>query len=167
MTTATYTGNVELHQVSIRLSDRFGNGSSAHYSFVLTNGDGDVYGTVENTLNFYKDTSASTIEASVLASLSVGIATLAGTDSSIDLQEFAVEFSGDQLIITNSQGRALAVEDFSSTHGFLTVTPINEPGAAEVLASQNAYYSELRVQLNTSTFGTDLSATERTIFVYS
>ena len=56
MTTATFSGNVEQSQVSIRFSDRFGNGSSAHYSFVLTNGDGDVYGTVENTLNFYKDT---------------------------------------------------------------------------------------------------------------
>ena len=44
--------------------------------------------------------------------------------------------SGDQLIITNSKGRALAVEEYSSTHGFLTVTPINEPGAAQVLASQ-------------------------------
>ena len=62
MTTAAYS-SVEQSQVSIRLSDRFGNGSSAHYSFVLTNGDGDVYGTVENTLNFYKDTAASTIEA--------------------------------------------------------------------------------------------------------
>ena len=159
MTTATFTGNVEQSQVSIRLSDRFGNGSSAHYSFVLTNGDGDVYGTVENTLNFYKDTSASTIEASVLASLSVGIATLAGTDSSIDLQEFAVEFSGDQLLITNTRGRSLAVENFSSSHGFLTVTPVNEPGAAEVLANQNAYYSELRVRMNTGAFGTDFSAT--------
>ena len=29
MTTATFTGNVEQSQVSIRLSDRFGNGSSA------------------------------------------------------------------------------------------------------------------------------------------
>ena len=167
MTTATFTGNVEQSQVSIRLSDRFGNGSSAHYSFVLTNGDGDVYGTVENTLNFYKDTSASTIEASVLASLSVGIATLAGTDSSIDLQEFAVEFSGDQLLITNTRGRALAVEDFSSSHGFLTVTPVNEPGAAEVLANQNAYYSELRVRMNTGAFGTDFSATGTNRFTFT
>ena len=99
--------------------------------------------------------------------MSVGIATLGWTQiSSIDINEFAVNFSGDQLIITNSQGRALAVEDFSSTHGFLTVTPINEPGASQILASQNAYYSETRVQLNTSTFGTDLSATTiQTIYV--
>ena len=118
-------------------------------------------------MNFYKDTAASTIEASVLASLSVGIASLAGTDSSIDLQEFAVEFSGDQLLITNTKGRALAVENFSSTHGFLTVTPVNEPGAAEVLANQNAYYSELRVRMNTGAFGTDFSATGTDRFTFS
>ena len=34
------------------------------------------------------------------------------------------------------EGRALAIEEYSSTHGFMTVTPINEPGAAQVLASQ-------------------------------
>ena len=96
-----------------------------------------------------------TIQASVFAVLSTGISSLANTDSSLDINEFEVTFSGDQLIISNSQGRALAVENFSSTHGFMTVTPINEPGAAQILASQNAYYSETRVQLNTSTFGQD------------
>ena len=54
MTTATFTGNVEQSQVSIRFSDKFGTGHPRIIPFVLTNGDGDVYGTVENTLNFYK-----------------------------------------------------------------------------------------------------------------
>jgi flagellin-like hook-associated protein FlgL len=76
-------------------------------------------------------------------------------------------FSGDQLLVTNSKGRSVAVENFSSTHGFMTVTPINEPGASEVLASQNAYYSETRVQLNTSSFGQDLSATGTNRFTFS
>ena len=42
------------HQVSIRFSDRLVNGSSAQYSFQITDGEGDVYGSVENTLSFYK-----------------------------------------------------------------------------------------------------------------
>ena len=92
---------------------------------------------------------------------------MANTDSSLDINEFEVTFSGDQLIISNSQGRALAVENFSSTHGFMTVTPINEPGAAQILASQNAYYSETRVQLNTSTFGQDLSAANTDLFTFT
>ena len=93
MTTATFTGNVEQSQVSIRYQIGL---VTVHPRIipVLTNGDGDVGGTVENTLNFYKDTSASTIEASVLH-LCRWNCNIIGTDSSIDLQEFAVEFSGD------------------------------------------------------------------------
>ena len=57
------------------------------------------------------------------------------------------------MTIKNTEGRALAIEYFSSTDGNLTVTPTNEPGAAAVLASQNAFASEMRVQLNTGAFG--------------
>ena len=58
------------------------------------------------------------------------------------MQEFDVVYSGDTLTITNKEGRALAVEYFSSTDGNITVTPTNEPGAASILASQNAFASE-------------------------
>ena len=57
--------------------------------------------------------------------------------------------------IKNKKGRAIAIEDFSSSAGFITATPINEPGAANVLADKNAYYSETRLQINTSAFGQD------------
>ena len=102
-----------------------------------------------------------------MTALTTGVGTLDNTDSSIDINEFSVNFSGDQLIVSNSQGRALAIEEFSSTHGFMTVTPINEPGASQILASQNAYFSETRVQLNTSTFGTDMSATDTNKFTFT
>ena len=166
MATSTYTGNVENTTLSIRFSDRVGSQSSAQYSFKITDGAGHEYGSVSN-LSLLSTLDNATIQASVLAALSTGISALAGTDSSLDINEFGVTFSGDQLIITNSKGRALAVEDYSSTHGFLTVTPINEPGAAQVLASQNAYYSETRLQLNTSTFGQDLSADNTNVFSFS
>ena len=73
---------------------------------------------------------------------------MAGTDSSIDLQELLSNF----LAISYSlliQEVVLWPLKTSVAHGFLTVTPVNEPGAAEVLANQNAYYSELRVRMNT------------------
>ena len=47
------------------------------------------------------------------------------------------------------------------------MTPVNEPGAAEVLANQNAYYSELRVRMNTGSFGTDFSATGTNRFTFT
>ena len=166
MVTATYSGNVESSSLSIRFSDRVGSQSSAQYSFRITDGAGHEYGSVTN-LSLLSTLDNATIQASVLAALSAGITTLDDTDSSIDINEFGVTFSGDQLIITNSQGRALSVEDYSSTHGFLTVTPINEPGASQILASQNAYYSETRIQLNTSTFGQDLSADNTNVFQFT
>ena len=166
MVTATYSGNVESSSLSIRFSDRVGSQSSAQYSFSITDGAGHTYGSVTN-LSLLSTLDNATIQASVLAALSTGISSLAGTDSSLDINEFGVTFSGDQLIITNSQGRALSVEEYSSTHGFLTVTPINEPGASQTLASQNAYYSETRIQLNTSTFGQDLSADNTNVFQFT
>ena len=165
MATATFSGNVENSSVSMRFSDKVGTGSTAQYSFQITNGEGDVYASFTDLqLNGVDD---ATIQGSVIAALTTGIAALDDTDSSFDLNEFEVTFSGDQLIVSNSQGRALAVENFSSTHGFITVTPINEPGAAQILASQNAYYSETRLQLNTSTFGQDLSATDTSLFAFT
>ncbi len=177
MAETTFVGNVEQTQLSMRFSDTKGSGQTAQYSFKITNGAGDEYGSVQNlsvVLSGDNPTNAATIKASVMAALSAGIvanyasvANTAGVDTSFDVNEWDVVFSGDQLLITNTKGRAVAVENFSSTHGYLTVTPINEPGASEVLASQNAYYSETRVQLNTSSFGQDFSATGTNRFTFS
>ena len=102
-----------------------------------------------------------------MAALSAGIVANYGADSSFDVQEFDVVYSGDTLTITNKEGRALAVEYFSSTDGNMTVTPTNEPGAASILASQNAFASEMRVALNTGAFGMDLSATGTNRFLFA
>ena len=102
-----------------------------------------------------------------MAALSAGIVANYGADSSFDVQEFDVVYSGDTLTITNREGRALAVEYFSSTDGNMTVTPTNEPGAASILASQNAFASEMRVKLNTGAFGMDFSATGTNRFLFA
>jgi hypothetical protein len=136
---ATIVGNVEKSQVSLRFSDLVGNGASAQYAFTITNGAGDVYASVDG-INALSTIDADVIKASVMAALSSGVANLAGTDSSFDVQEWDVSYADGNLSITTTKGRAIGVENFSSTSGFLTVTPVNEVGAAEVLASQNAYY---------------------------
>ena len=71
------------------------------------------------------------------------------------------------LLIKNKKGRAIAIESFSSSAGFMTATPINEPGAANVLADKNAYYSETRLTVNTSAFGQDFSATGTDRFLFT
>ena len=176
--TATYTGNVEKTSLEIVFSDQDGNStSSATYAFNITNGDGDVYANfVSSALNVHTVVDQNKIRDDVLAQLSAGMVTLAGTDSSFNVNEFDVTFNGNRLNITNNAGRAIAVEDFrgggqddgfSSQSGYLTVTPGNEPGAGVILADKNAYYSEMRVKMNTGSFGQDLSATNTNRFIFS
>ncbi len=157
---ATFTGRTEESQMSIRFSDRVGDYASAEYSFRITNGADDVYADFSGSgLNVFRDISESEIVSEVLMALSAGIANLNQTDSSFDMSEWDVAMSGDHLLIKNKKGRAIAVDSFSSSAGFMTATPINEPGAANILADKNAYFSETRLQINTSAFGQDFSAT--------
>jgi flagellin len=69
-----------------------------------------------------------------------------------------VSFNGDTLVVKNVAGRALAVENFSSTAGFMTITPMNELGRSEVLSSQNAHTSETRIKVNTGAFGLTMTS---------
>ena len=173
--TATFSGRVEDTALTIRFSDLVGSSAAAaaQYGFQLTNGDGDVLADFSTTkLSVGGSANASTntaneIEASVMAALSAGIVANYGADSSFDVQEFQVTYSGDTLTIKNAEGRSLAVENVSSTDGNMTVTPTNEPGAAAVLASQNAFTSEMRVKLNTGAFGLDFSATGTDRFLFA
>ncbi len=167
--TATYTGSTEKSSLELVFSDQDGNAvGSATYGFAITNGQGDVYANfTSSALNVYKTVDENKVRDDVLAQLSAGMVTLAGTDSSFNVNEFDVSFKGNRLSITNNAGRAIAVEDYSSQAGFMTVTPGNEPGAATVLADKNAYYSESRIKLNTGAFGQDLSAVDTNLFKFS
>ena len=154
--------------MSIRFSDQVGNYASAEYSFRITNGADDVYADFSGSgLNVFRNISESEIVSEVLMALSAGIANLNQTDSSFDMSEWDVVMSGDHLLIKNKKGRAIAIDNFSSSAGFMTATPINEPGAANVLADKNAYYSETRLQINTSAFGQDFSAAGTDRFTFT
>ena len=157
--TASFVGKIEQSELAIRFSDLTGNGSSANYAFKLTNGDGDVYADFSTSaLNVFKTLSPNTVVDEVKAKISAGIVLLAGAgDKSFNKNEFEVTFNGDTLVINNVAGRAVAIEDFSSSAGFITATPMNELGSSEVLSSQNAHTSETRIKVNTGAFGTGVS----------
>ena len=173
--TAEFTGRTEETQMTIRFSDLVGSsaGAAAQYGFAITNGDGDVMADFRTSRLAVGGSAglsssvANEIEASVMAALSAGIVANYGADTSFDVQEFDVVYSGDTLQITNREGRALAVEFFSSNDGNMTVTPTNEPGAATILASKNAFASEMRVKMNTAAFGMDFSATGTDRFLFA
>ena len=158
MSAVTFNGNVEPTEITLRVSDLVGasaNAATAMYTFKLTNGQGDTYGTfsvnMSQNLTDREDTIASVMKAELTSA--VAALALAG-DSTFDAGEFDITVAGDTIQIRNNSGRALAIEDFSSSAGYMVVTPMNEPASSETLASQNAYYSENRIQVNAGALGT-------------
>lgn len=164
--TASFVGKIESSEIAIRFSDLTGNGTSSNYSFKLTNGDSDVYADLAN-LTVGKDVTQASVVATIKTALNTGVGNLDATDTSLNVNEFDVSFNGDTLVIKNTAGRALALENFSSTAGYVTVTPMNELGASEVLSTKNAHFSETRIQLNTGAFGLTLAGSGATNFQVS
>jgi flagellin len=154
--TQAFAAKVEASQISMVFSDRIGDGTDALYKFKLTDGAGHAYADLSAGLNVKSSATAADIVAAVKTALGTGVAALA--DESIDVTDFQVSFVGNTLSITNTEGVALAVEDFSSTAGGMTVTPNNELGATTYLASQNAYYSTARWAVNSADLGGNFSA---------
>jgi flagellin len=171
MDAVTFKGITESSVISLRFSDLVGNGASADYAFKLTNGSGDTYADFSTTaLNVFGDLASrdTAIATAIRTALSTGVTALsAAGDTTFDASEFEVTVSGDTISIRNTMGRAMAVENFSSSHGFMVATPLNEPQSSTTLASQNAYISETRIQLNTGAFGQDFSATGTNRFTLS
>ena len=77
-------------------------------------------------------------------------------DTSITKDEFSVDYSGGVLTVSNSLGRDLAIENFSSDYGSAMVSKLDGLDGYETLSSKGALPSELRI---TRGFGTTLSAT--------
>ena len=162
MSAVTFKGTTEPSVISLRFSDLVGNGASANYNFKLTNGAGDTYADFSTTaLNVFGDQASrdTAIATAIRTALNTGVTSLSTAgDTTFDASEFEVTVSGDTISIRNTMGRAMAVEEFASSHGYMVATPLNEPRSSTTLASQNAYISETRIQLNTGAFGKDFSA---------
>lgn len=144
-------GRVEDTALALSFSDRIGTGADAKYSFKLTTGDGGVLATLTN-LDVFSTKPAAEIEGVVRTAITTGLAAAGAVDESIDLSDFQVTFAGNTLSIKNTEGLSLRIEDFSSAVGAMTVTPMNELGAAEVLASQSAYFSTGRLAVDSVLF---------------
>jgi len=155
----TFKAPVEESKISLVFSDTVGDMTNAKYTFNITNGAGDVYATVTDLDVFAGfGANASVTDASVTKkitdALAVGItsdaAALSKTDSSIDEADFKVSYKSGVLSITNSEGRALAIENFKSDFGYVTVVPQNELAGVDVLSTRTNTYSEARWSLKTA-----------------
>ena len=155
---ALFTGRVEESAIAIAFSNRTmggAEGAAQNYTFALTNGEGDSY--FSATFDLASTASDAAIATAFRNALSAGLAA-SFVDAQIDIGEFDIEFSGNTLQITNNKGRALSVEDFASTAGTITVTPLNEIGSAETLASTQNLFSETRITLGSNILGVSVGS---------
>ena len=155
---ALFTGRVEESAIAISFSNRTMGGAEGvaqNYTFALTNGEGDSY--FSATFNLASTASDAAIATAFRNALSAGLAA-SFNDAQIDIGEFDIEFSGSTLQITNNKGRALSVEDFASTAGTITVTPLNEIGSSETLASTQNLFSETRISLGSNILGVSVGS---------
>ena len=130
--------------------------ANASYAFNITNGNDTTY--FSAVLDLTSTQTDAQIVTAVKTALSAGIAANFTNDTSIDMTEFDVAFSGNTLTITNSSGRALKIENFESYAGTMTVSSLNELGATAELASQQRLFSEVRIGVNPSGFGVDFGS---------
>ena len=112
--------------------------ANASYAFNITNGNDTTY--FSAVLDLTSTRTDAQIVTAVKTALSAGIAANFTNDTSIDMTEFDVAFSGNTLTITNSSGRALKIENFESYAGTMTVSSLNELGATAELASQQRLF---------------------------
>lgn len=105
--------------------------TSDTYKFKITDGEGHVLANLSAGID--ATDSASDIIAQVTTALSSGLALL--HDSTLTADEFNVNFSGNVLSITSRNGRAMAIENFSTTAGSTaTFTPTSQLGTSNLLS---------------------------------
>lgn len=171
--TASVRGIVGESKIALNFSNTFGyaadGGTSdanlnANYVFKITDGAGNVYADFSGTssaldIQHLNNTDAA-IEAFVLANLTAQIAATGFNDDRIDVGEFSVDYTGGILTVANSEGRDLRVEDVSSAFGTITVSKLDGIDGTEILSSQGAHASEVRIERG---FGTTIAAATATL----
>ena len=118
---------------------------SATYAFEITDGAGNIYAsfTGNDILDIQKLNNS---DAAIKSAVEAEIMATAFADTSITKDEFSVDYSGGVLTITNSLGRDLAIENFSSDYGSVMVSKLDGLDGYETLSSKGALPSELRIQ---------------------
>jgi len=156
--TQSFQAKVEQSNLSIIFSDRTGDGTNAKYSFDLTDGAGHKYASIGDVdvfggLGAALSVSDQSVVKTVNDKLAAGITDLAKSDKSMSASEFKVSFKDGNLSIVNSQGRALAIENFTSDVGYATVVANNEIGKAEILSTRTKSISEARFNVDMQQIG--------------
>ena len=137
-TYASVTGVIGASKIALNFSNTYGYAAdggtsdaslSATYSFKITDSDGHhyIYFSASDMLDIQRNNNTdaaikSAIEANLAAQILVGAETGTFNDNRISADEFVIDYSNGVLTIENIEGRDLAVEEFSSDHGKVTVS---------------------------------------------
>ena len=162
--TASAKGIVGESKIALNFSNTFGYADDggnadtalkAEYKFKVTDGAGNIYMDFTTTaLDIQRiNNSDAAIKSAVEASLSANFGTFG--DTKITSDEFEIDYNNGVLTITNTEGRNIAIEDFDSDYGKVTVSSLEGLGGTDTLASQQALASEIRL---TRGFGTGITA---------
>ena len=167
-TSISAKGDISESKIAINFSNTFGYAAesagvsdaflSATYAFELTDGAGNIYAsfTGSDILDIQRlNNSDAAIKSAVEANITAQITASSFADTLITDDEFIVDYSGGVLTITNSLGRDLSIENFSSEYGTASVSKLDGLSGVETLSSKQAHVSEIRL---TRGFGTTLSA---------
>jgi len=173
-TYASIRGVIDSSKIALNFSNTYGyaadGGTSdanlaAEYEFKITDGDGHhyIYFSASDLLDIQRNNNTdaaikSAIEANLAAQILVGAESGTFNDSRISADEFVIDYSNGVLTIENIEGRDLAVEDFSSEHGKLTVSLLDGLQGTESLSSKYAHASEVRISRGFQTAITASSA---------
>ena len=162
-TYASVSGVIGSSKIALNFSDTFGYGGDsagtaadtvlfAQYGFKITDGDGHHYINFSagdlldiQRLNNTDAAIKSAVEANLRAQILVGAEGGQFNDSRISSDEFIIDYANGVLTIENIEGRDLAVEEFSSAHGTLTVSLLDGLHGTETLSSKYAHHSEVRI----------------------
>ena len=178
-TAASVRGVIGESKIALNFSNTFGyaadNSSAtsalvAEYGFKITDGAGNhyIFFSASDLLDIqsYNQSDATikaAVETNLAAQIQVGFSGGTSNDTTVTADEFAVDYSNGVLTITNSEGRNLAVEEFSSAYGTATVSLLDGLAGSETLASQGALVSEIRLERG---YGTStISASSATLKV--
>ena len=173
-TYASVTGVIGSSKIALNFSNTYGyaadGGTSdaslaAEYEFKITDGDGHhyIYFSASDLLDIQRNNNTdagikSAIEANLAAQILVGAESGTFNDSRISADEFVIDYRNGVLTIENLEGRDLAVEDFSSEHGKLTVSLLDGLQGTDSLSSKYAHASEVRISRGFQTAITASSA---------
>ena len=171
-TSITAKGVVGQSKLAPNFSDTFGyaastgnsadTGLKALYQFQVTDGAGNIYadftgGSASTTvldIQHLNMTDANIVSA-VEGRLAIGLSANYADDTTFGTDEFTVAYSGGILTVTNSEGRDLAIENYSSEYGKVAVSKLDGLAGVETLSSQQSLSSEIRL---TRGYGTNLGA---------